>query len=349
MRIKMTNGTPLFALVLMFVLSFESTYAQNCQFSNSTLSAIKSTLDEWVYWGHPRECDPLYYEVAIIDDVGFPTDTVFYSPTTDNRVCLPSSPFGYSSWPIVRGAFEAPGGGVLFSPWEYAGFTPFPYVIGAVHNCQSTQNWDITYPIQAVQDCQNVNAVYKLSFGPWQFGAPGGVYPCLGDNSLNWIRTVVPSTGQIAVSALVYDFWSLELDSAEVTIGMSIANDCTSSSTACVSGLAQGEEQLFDGLTPGETLWLGLWVEGLSDQANDLCIPTVEAYDMEVTLCSSAGSIGCPEDISNDGIIDINDFVQFNSAFGDTCSGCPEDINGDGVVEINDFFQFNSAFGTTCQ
>jgi hypothetical protein len=57
----------------------------------------------------------------------------------------------------------------------------------------------------------------------------------------------------------------------------------------------------------------------------------------------------CPEDINGDGIVDIQDFIQLNSAFGSSCDDCPEDINRDGVVDITDFIQFNSAYGELCE
>ena len=57
----------------------------------------------------------------------------------------------------------------------------------------------------------------------------------------------------------------------------------------------------------------------------------------------------CPEDITGDGQVDIQDFIQFNSAFGSLCGDCPEDVSGNGVVDIQDFIQFNSAFGSMCE
>ncbi len=56
----------------------------------------------------------------------------------------------------------------------------------------------------------------------------------------------------------------------------------------------------------------------------------------------------CPEDFTNDGIIDVSDFLNFNSAFGQTCNNCPADLTGDGTVDVSDFLEFNSAFGQTC-
>ena len=55
-----------------------------------------------------------------------------------------------------------------------------------------------------------------------------------------------------------------------------------------------------------------------------------------------------PEDIDGNGIVDIADFLQLNSAFGTECDGCPEDIDGNGIVDISDFLMLNSAFGQIC-
>ncbi len=56
----------------------------------------------------------------------------------------------------------------------------------------------------------------------------------------------------------------------------------------------------------------------------------------------------CPADIVPNGIVDIDDFLAINSAFGISCSDCPEDLNGDGDVNIDDFLILNSNFGNDC-
>ena len=55
----------------------------------------------------------------------------------------------------------------------------------------------------------------------------------------------------------------------------------------------------------------------------------------------------CPEDINQDGIVDVLDFIDLNSAFSSTCS-CREDIDRNGIVDVLDFIEFNSAFGSLC-
>ncbi len=56
----------------------------------------------------------------------------------------------------------------------------------------------------------------------------------------------------------------------------------------------------------------------------------------------------CTGDLNGDGVVDSQDFVVFNSAFGQSCSDCPSDLNGDGLVNISDFNVFNTAYGTIC-
>ena len=70
--------------------------------------------------------------------------------------------------------------------------------------------------------------------------------------------------------------------------------------------------------------------------------------EFNAAFCIEA-AVGCPGDFNNDGIVDITDFLLFNSAFGQNCSGCPEDMNNDGTVDIVDFLLLNSAFGQTCE
>jgi len=56
----------------------------------------------------------------------------------------------------------------------------------------------------------------------------------------------------------------------------------------------------------------------------------------------------CPEDFDENGVIDISDFLAFNSAYGSACGACVFDLSGNGIVDISDFLAFNSAYGQTC-
>jgi hypothetical protein len=56
----------------------------------------------------------------------------------------------------------------------------------------------------------------------------------------------------------------------------------------------------------------------------------------------------CTGDITGDAVVDIQDFIAFNSAFGTVCEDCAEDLNGDGVVDTQDFLILNSNYGLSC-
>ena len=56
----------------------------------------------------------------------------------------------------------------------------------------------------------------------------------------------------------------------------------------------------------------------------------------------------CLGDLNGDLVVDIIDFIQFNSAYGTSCTGCIEDLNGDGQVNSEDFLILNSNYGNLC-
>ncbi len=64
-------------------------------------------------------------------------------------------------------------------------------------------------------------------------------------------------------------------------------------------------------------------------------------------VLSNTQVVGCAGDFNADGIVDIHDFLTFNSVFDSACT-CPADMTGDGTVDINDFLVFNSVFGNSC-
>jgi hypothetical protein len=55
----------------------------------------------------------------------------------------------------------------------------------------------------------------------------------------------------------------------------------------------------------------------------------------------------CPEDINQDGLVDILDFLELNSAYSSACV-CREDIDRNGMVGVADFISLNSAYGNPC-
>jgi hypothetical protein len=59
---------------------------------------------------------------------------------------------------------------------------------------------------------------------------------------------------------------------------------------------------------------------------------------------SAASAADCSSDVNNDGVVDVNDFLQLLAEWGcDT--GCASDINSDGVVNVNDFLLLIADWG----
>jgi len=70
--------------------------------------------------------------------------------------------------------------------------------------------------------------------------------------------------------------------------------------------------------------------------------------DDKILVIEAIQGVDCTADIDSDGLVNVNDFLIFNSAFGSTCQGCPADIDNNGFVDVNDFLIFNSEFGSSC-
>ncbi len=114
------------------------------------------------------------------------------------------------------------------------------------------------------------------------------------------------------------------------------------------------------GNTTGGFCWDPVNAQGTGDLSGQTLISTHESGCLTFEFVSDAsvpeaGWVAdvvcvdnCPWDLNPNGVIDINDFLEFNSAFGTTCSGCPADFNDDGAVNINDFLSFNSSYGQNC-
>lgn len=70
-----------------------------------------------------------------------------------------------------------------------------------------------------------------------------------------------------------------------------------------------------------------------------------------VPLCCTAGS--CPSDVTDDGIVDVNDLLALLSSYGamfaaDANGTLLADITGDGVVGVDDLLALLGDFGQTC-
>ncbi len=56
----------------------------------------------------------------------------------------------------------------------------------------------------------------------------------------------------------------------------------------------------------------------------------------------------CPEDLNNDGVIDLSDLSILLTHFGSTGGPADGDINGDGNIDLIDLSMMLTVFGTTC-
>lgn len=102
------------------------------------------------------------------------------------------------------------------------------------------------------------------------------------------------------------------------------------------------EEMSLDDYAGEEEVWIRFTF------VSDGLVQVEGFYFDDLSVNGVFASNGCVEDLNGDGLVDISDFLIFNSAFGDTCADCPADFNGDGVVDVADFLIFNSAFGSEC-
>jgi len=76
---------------------------------------------------------------------------------------------------------------------------------------------------------------------------------------------------------------------------------------------------------------------------NHMCIPILPEWDLDgVDFAKSCGG-----DLNSDGLVNVADFISFNSFFGMNCGCCRADIDRSGEVDVNDFLLFNSVFGET--
>ena len=63
-----------------------------------------------------------------------------------------------------------------------------------------------------------------------------------------------------------------------------------------------------------------------------------------LNLSNPVAGAPCPADLSNDGVVNIDDVFAVLAAWG-TCDDCPEDINDDGKVSIDDLFVILGEWG----
>jgi serine protease AprX len=68
----------------------------------------------------------------------------------------------------------------------------------------------------------------------------------------------------------------------------------------------------------------------------------VDAY----AAMKMAQSLACKADVNGDGVLDVDDFIYFQTLFG--IKDPKGDFNGDGFFDADDFVDFQTAFGVGC-
>ena len=64
--------------------------------------------------------------------------------------------------------------------------------------------------------------------------------------------------------------------------------------------------------------------------------------------CNGNPVSSCPEDLNNNGLVEIGDLLYLLSDFGCVTPPCSADLNGDGQTTVADMLALLSAFGTDC-
>jgi len=69
-----------------------------------------------------------------------------------------------------------------------------------------------------------------------------------------------------------------------------------------------------------------------------------QELDADYALVISGISLGCPEDVDENGVIEFDDLLAVLAAWG-PCEDCPEDIDGSGEVDFDDLLRVLGAWG----
>jgi hypothetical protein len=56
----------------------------------------------------------------------------------------------------------------------------------------------------------------------------------------------------------------------------------------------------------------------------------------------------CPEDLNQDTLIDIQDYLMIVGDFGKVCTCCPGDLDQNQSIEVNDYLMVVGKFGQVC-
>lgn len=120
----------------------------------------------------------------------------------------------------------------------------------------------------------------------------------------------------------------------------------TTLNSSCNSPACSGIQQVENYMDYTSQNCLNMFTQGQKNRMRDA---------LQLFRPSLLNSEGCTEsqldcigDLNGDGAVSIEDFVLFNSVYGQSCSDCPEDLNGDGMVDIEDFLIFNGLIDSPC-
>jgi hypothetical protein len=111
-------------------------------------------------------------------------------------------------------------------------------------------------------------------------------------------------------------------------------------------GWFRHEFRVLDIVTPTDNVRLRF----IAEDADPGSLVEAAIDDVEiVTFDCSFTPVGCDEDISGDGTVDVLDLNRLLAVFNQPASADPDaDISGDGVIDVIDLNQLLGAFNTTC-
>ena len=89
------------------------------------------------------------------------------------------------------------------------------------------------------------------------------------------------------------------------------------------------------------------WVTS-SDPPLDMTHNADPSNNSLVPLCCGEDEGLCPSDLTDDGVIDVNDLLALLSAFGNSGARLRADIDEDEDVDVDDLLSLLSDYGGTC-
>lgn len=196
-------------------------------------------------------------------------------------------------------------------------------------------------------ECNTSNSIPLKFVSLYQTGyqVPNGDF-----EYLNWRKFSAPSSGQIDISLFSVVDPSSSWAEFHNNFGFVILNGgCNGNTIHTTISTNASETVNVTNLSPGASYIIGVWNNDFPYTVGYIPQCDYNGTLNFMTICDAhIPEEDCPADLNLDGIVDINDFLTYNSAFGQFCTSCLEDINNDGVVDVSDFLELNTAFGDIC-